>query len=83
MVDTGLLSEPVPMRMPALQLSDSAALRPKRARRRSRLSRSSRVLSSGGRPELVFGLTSYGPSSLSSAKSVIWLLLPLPKERDS
>ncbi|PAV93816.1 hypothetical protein WR25_06552 [Diploscapter pachys] len=75
-VDTGLLLEPVATRMPATQLSASWALRPKRARRRRRLSRSSRVLSSGGRFEPLLALTSYGPLSLSLAKSTISLLLP-------
>lgn len=74
-VDTGLLSEPVPMRMPAVQSSATWAFMPSRARRRNRFSRSSRVLSKGGRLELLLGLTSYGPLSLSLAKSTISLLL--------
>ncbi|MNW00361.1 hypothetical protein D3C71_1958430 [compost metagenome] len=75
MVDTGLLSEPVPMRIPAVQSGAITAFMPRRARRRSRFSRSSRVLSNGGRLVLLLGFTSYGPLLLSLAKSTISLLL--------
>ncbi|MNR57631.1 hypothetical protein D3C85_1784510 [compost metagenome] len=57
-MDTGLLSEPVPMRMPAVHCGAITAFMPRRARRRNRFSRSSRVLSNGGRLELLLGLTS-------------------------
>ncbi|MNL05138.1 hypothetical protein D3C87_1257200 [compost metagenome] len=75
MVDTGLLSEPVPIRIPAVHCGEISAFMPSRARMRNWLVRSSRVLSSGGRLVLLFGLTSYGPLLLSLAKSTISLLL--------
>jgi len=74
-VDTGLLSEPVPMRMPAVHSGEITAFIPSRARSRNRLVRSSRVLSNGGRLVLLLGFTSYGPLLLSLAKSTISLLL--------